>query len=284
MSLIRKAGTIQEARQIIAQTAGPTGLKLYQITDSAEALDNSFKDVYFPFDFNDHQIELYYDLMKKQASQCWSGLDLKLVNFIILGPSQKLHVLCSTFKKKPKNLNLVFNSSPTPGDLALAPGPSTPVVPVLLNPGTPGSPDEPFRPLTQCLDPRTYSSRTNTYQTPSRPSNRSNIQFNLNLSTISAGTPLKRRQSTPDSVGVKSNSSFNSITSNRSTTCRSPITKPRKRYTPSPTPKTIRERNSRILDGLEPERKKPKLDKSNRKKVKGRRSLQNWFLANLFQQ
>ena len=284
MSLVKKAVSIQTARQTIAQTAGPTGLMLYQITDAAEALDNSFKDEFFPFDFNDHQIELYYDLMKKQANQCWSGLDLKLVNFILLGPSQKLHVFCSTFKKKPKNLNLVFNSSPTPGDLALAPGPATPVVPLLLQPGTPDSPDEPFRPLTQCLDQRTLTSRTNTYQTPSRPSNRSNIQFNLNLSTISAGTPLKLRQSTPDSVGLKSNSSINSTFSNRSTTRRSPITKPRKRFTPSPTPKSVRERNSRILDGLEPVAKKPKLDKSNRKKVKARRSLQNWFLANLFQQ
>ena len=289
MSLIRKAGTIQEARQTIAQTAGPTGLLLYQITDAAESLDNSFKNDFFPFDFNDHQIELYYNLMKKQANQCWSGLDLKVVNFIILGPSQKLHVLCSTFKKKPKNLNLVFNSSPSPGDLALAPGPSTPVVPILVQPGTPDSPDEPFRPLTQCLDPRTNISRPNTYLTPSRPSklsmppNRSNIQFNLNLSTISAGTPPKPCQSTPDSVGIKSNSSINSTTSNRSNR-RSPITKPRKRYTPSPTPKSIRERNSRILDGIEPVTKKPKLDKSNRKKVKARRSLQNWFLANLFQQ
>ena len=222
--------------------------------------------------------------MKKQSGQVWSGIDLKIVCFIILGPSSELRVLCSTFKRKPKQLSLIFHNLATTGDLALAPGPATPVVPILLQPGTPDSPDEPFRPLTQCLDQRTYLNYTNTYQTPSRATNRAIAQFSLNLSTISTGTPVSPTKGSPDSVGVKSNSSTISSVSNRSTKHRSPITKPRKRYITSPTPKSVREMRSRILDGLEPVNKKPKLDKNNRKKVKARRSLQNWFLANLFQQ
>ena len=174
---------------------------------------------------------------------------------------------------------MAFNLSPDAGDHALVPGPPTPCVPMLLQPGTPASPDDSFRPLTQCLDQRSHRT-TSHVTTPARSTKRTIAPFSLNLSTISSGTPVKLRQSTPDSVSrsTRSNSSFDSISSRRS-----PITKPRKRFTPSPTPKTIRERNSRILDGLEPVTKKPKLDK-NRKKVKARRSIQNWFLANLFQQ
>lgn len=279
MSLIKKATSIQETRRTIAESAGRNGILLYQITDSAELLQNSLESEFFPYDFSDEQLSLYYDLCKKQANQKWSGMDLKIISFIILGPSHKLHVLCSTFKKKPKNLNLVFNASSTIGDLALAPGPETPVVPTLLSYGTPVSPDEPFRPLTQCLDQRS------TYRTPTRKTARTIAPFTLNLSTISASTPCKPIQKSPDSVGLKSrNSSFSPTYPNRSISHRSPITKPRRRYTPSPTPLSIRERNSRILDGLEPVAKKPKLDKTQRKKVKARRSLQNWFLANLFQQ
>ena len=281
LNLIRKASTIQEARQTIAQSAGPVGLLLYQISDAAEKLNDSIHDLYFPFDFTDEQVELYHALLKIQAKQTWSGLDLKMVVFLVLGPSARLNVLCSTFKKKPKNLHMAFELSPSSGDHVLAPGPPTPCVPILLQPGTPDTPNEPFRPLTQCLDPR--STRTNSYNhTPVRK-NHSVAPFSLNLSTISATTPVKLRQSTPDSVGHKShrsNSSFGSNSSRR----RSPIIKPRKRYTPSPTPKNIRERNSRILDGLEPATKKPKLDKNQRKKAKARRSMQNWFLSNLFQQ
>ena len=278
MSLIKKATTIHETRRTIAESAGRNGLLLYQITDSAELLQNSFEGNYFPYDFTDNQLSLYYDLCKKQSSQKWSGLDLKIITFIVLGPSQRLHVLCSIFKKKPKNLNLVFNASPKLGDLALAQGPETPVVPTLMIPGTPESPDEPFRPLTQCLDQRSISSHV----TPIRT--RAIAPFQLNLSTISASTPCKPILKSPDSVGLKSNTSTSPTNSNRSISRRSPITKPRQRYTPSPTPLSIRERNSRILDGLEPVPKKPKLDKTQRKKVKARRSLQNWFLANLFQQ
>ena len=281
MSLIKKATSIKETRRTIAESAGRNGLLLYQITDSAELLHNSFDGNYFPYDFSDHQLSLYYDLCKKQSNQKWSGLDLKIIAFIVLGPNHRLNVLCSIFKKKPKNLNLVFNSSPTLGDMALAPGPETPVVPALLSPGTPESPDEPFRPLTQCLDQRSLSS----CRTPTRTSTRAIAPFQLNLSTISASTPCKPIQKSPDSVGLKSsNTSISPTNSNRSISRRSPITKPRRRYTPSPTPVSIRERNSRILDGLEPVAKKPKLDKTQRKKAKARRSLQNWFLANLFQQ
>ena len=117
MSLVRKATSIQETRRTIAESAGQTGLLLYQITDAAELLQNSLESEFFPFDFSDQQLTLYYDLMKKQSSQKWTGLDLKIISFLILGPSHKLHVFCSTFKKKPKNLNLVFNGSPTFGDI-----------------------------------------------------------------------------------------------------------------------------------------------------------------------
>ena len=243
-------------------------------------MNESLLDLYFPFDFTDEQVELYHSLLKTQAKQTWSGLDLKLVTFLVLGPSARITVLCSTFKKRPKNLKMAFNLSPDAGDHALVPGPPTPYVPTILQPGTPVTPDEPFRPLTQCLDQRTHRT-TSHVTTPARSTNRTIAPFSLNLSTISSGTPAKLRQSTPDSVGQnsRSNSSFDSISSRRS-----PIIKPRKRFTPSPTPKAIRERNSRILDGLEPVTKKPKLDKNQRKKAKARRSMQNWFLANLFQQ
>ena len=216
--------------------------------------------------------------MKKQSQQCWTGLDLKICTFLILGPSQKLRVLCSMFKKKPKSLNLVFNSSPSQGDQVLAQGPKTPCVPMLVLPGTPESPDEPFRPLTQCLDPR---AKNRSIQNTPKLKKPEIVPFSLNLSTISQGSPANSH-STPDRVR-RSNRSKTVSPSNISRR-NSPIIKARKRFITSPTPRKIRERNSRILDGLEPSSKKQKLDKNPRKKAKGRRSLQSWFLANLFKQ
>ena len=283
--LLRKAVDLKTARRVIAQTAQHSGLLLYHITDVAEQLGNTFhEEAYFPFDWSDSQSELFYKLMKAQSRQHWSGLDLKCVTLIVLGPStHKLEILFSLFKRAPKNLNLVWKSSPPSGDMCVAPGPDTPYMPDLIEQGTPDSPDGQFRPLTQCLNPRSNKKskkQPRTYHVP---------KFSLNLSTISASSKSPN-QSTPDKSSARLNQSNRSIGSSKSfnsSTKRTPITKARKRYTPSPSPVEIRQRNSRILDGLEPLPKRTKLDKSykiqNRPKVKARKSLQR-FLANLFQQ
>ena len=263
---------------MIAQNAGQSGLLLYAITDIGERLAQTFQnEKFFPFDWTDAQSELYYKLMKAQAKQVWTGIDLKIVPVIILSPSShKLEILYSLFKRVPKNFHFSWSESPTSGDMALAPGPSTPQIPCLLQPGTPESPNGSFEPLTQCLNPR-----SNKKSPKSRPKP---IPFSLNLSTISTShshsTPEKSVKS-PTGL-VLSNQSNSSVTSRRS-----PITKARKRLGTTPSPREIRQRNSRILDGLEPACKRAKLDKSvkmrSRPKVKARRSLKK-FLVNLFQQ
>ena len=275
-NLARKAVNIKIARQLIAQTAakGTSALLLYAITDLAEQLQESFNaENYFPFDWSDNQSELFYKLMRAQSQQKWSGMDLKIITLIFLNPcSKNLDILFRLFKRLPKNLNLSWDHSPQGGDMCLAPKMDTPCVPDLLHHGTPETPDE-FVPLTQCLDPRSNvkSNRNRLNPVP---------KFSLNLSTISAGSP---NQSTPDKSPPKCISPANrSITPVK----RSPITKPRKRLSLTPSPKEIRARNSRILDGHAPPPKRTKLDKSqtrNRPRVRARRSLK-LFLANLFQQ
>ena len=284
LGLIRKAVDLKTARCIIAQTAQESGLLLYHITDIAEKLEKTFhEEAYFPFDWSDDQSELFFQLMKAQSRQHWSGLDLKCITLIVLGPStHKLELLFSLFKRAPKNLNLVWKNSPPSGDMCLAPGPDTPYMPELVQQGTPESPDGSFRPLTQCLNPRSNKKskkRPKTYHVP---------KFSLNLSTISASSKSPN-QSTPDKSSARLNHSNRSTGSHKSfnmSAKRTPITKARKRYTPSPSPIEIRQRNSRILDG-EPMPKRTKLDKNlkiqNRPKVKARKSLQK-FLFNLFQQ
>ena len=274
MDQLRKFVTIEEARVQIATVAKSNGLILYQITDLAEKLHLTFQNqTCFPFDFSDEQSEIYIALCKAQGSQRWSGLDLKAIVHIILGPcDHKLSVVLSLFKRLPKTVQFNWTNSPS-GDNAIAPGPATPF---LLVPGSPATPDTSFRPLTQMLNPR-----SNKCHTPKRVKPEI-VPFSLNLSTISATSGTN--QSTPDKPlfgNSPVNSSRSSNISNKSRLA--PIIKARKRYTVSPTPKEIRMRNSRILDGGEPIPKRAKLDKSvarRRNKAKARRSIKS-FLNNL---
>ena len=280
MRLLRKAVTVEEARQYIAQNAGPSGLNLYSLTDIGQKLDDTFvQQRAFPFDWNDHQVELFYDLMKKRSAQMWSGLDLKCIPIIILDPEiNRLRVTYSLFKQMPKGANLTWSAYDVIGDAGIAPGPVTPgpPCPELLLPGTPPSVSPPlFQPLTQQLDPR----QRNSIKKPP--------PFNLNVSTISIVKPdvSPCKSSTPESKPGQPSPKTSPLSSgsisfrrdrNRSLR-RSPIIKARKRYSKSP--KERRLERSRILDG-EPPAKRTKLDR-NRPKAKARRSLQR-FLSNLF--
>ena len=276
MDQLRKFVTIEEARVQIATVAKSNGLILYQITDLAEKLNLTFEgQKCFPFDFTDEQAELYLALTKAQSAQRWSGMDLKAIVHIILGPcDHRLSVVISLFKRLPKSVQFNWTTSPS-GDNAIAPGPATPF---LLVPGSPVTPDVSFRPLTQMLNPR-----SNKLHTPKRAKTEI-VPFSLNLSTISATSG--NDQSTPDKPLFKSSPSNSSKSSNSSNRSRlSPIIKARKRYTISPTPKEIRIRNSRILDGAEPVPKRARLDKSvgrRRQKAIARRSIKS-FLNNLIQ-
>ena len=230
----------------------------------------------FPFDFSDRQSELYVELMKAQSSQKWSGLDLKIIVHIVLGPyDNKLSVILSLFKRLPKSVQFNWKSSPN-GDSAVAPGPPTPF---LMDQNSPETPEKCFQPLTQRLDPR-----SNKNFTPVRAKSKI-VPFSLELSTITCESPEPvHKESTPDKSNSLSpaNSSKSSV-KNRSKY--SPIVKPRKRYSISPTPKEIRVRNSLILDGREPVPKRAKLDKSvgrRRPKAKARRSIKS-FLNSLIQ-
>ena len=273
---LRKFVTIEEARVQIATVAKSNGLILYQITDLAEKLNLTFESQScFPFDFTDEQSEIYLALMKAQGAQRWSGLDLKAIVYIISSPcDHKLSVVISLFKRLPKSVQLNWTQSPS-GDNVIAPGPSTPY---LMAPGSPVTPEISFRPLTQMLNPR-----SNKLLTPVRVKPEI-VPFSLNLSTISASSG--RDQSTPDKPLLNTSPANSSKVSNSSNRSRlSPIIKARKRYSISPTPKEIRARNSRILDGSEPVPKRAKLDKSvarRRNKAKARRSIKS-FLNNLIQ-
>ena len=267
---LRKFVTIEEARVQIAKEAGQNGLRLYQITDLAEKLQNTFENqTCFPFDFTDQQSEVFLELMKLQSAQKWSGLDLKAIVYILLGPcDHKLTVILSLFKRLPKSIQFNWLKSPS-GDNAIAPGPATPY---LLTQGTPDTPENDFQPLTQRLDPR-----SNKLNTPNRIKPEI-VPFSLNLSTITSASPEPIRvQSTPEKSVNSSNAS-----SRKNRSRLSPIIKPRKRLSASP--KEIRVRNSLILDG-QPVPKRVKLDKSvgrRRQKAKARRSIRT-FLNELIQ-
>ena len=250
---------------------------MYHITDLAEKLNSTFESqTCFPFDFSDEQSELYLALMKAQSSQKWSGMDLKATVHIVLGPcDHKLGVVITLFKRLPRSVQLSWTQSPC-GDNAIAPGPATPF---LLDQGTPDSPDQSFQPLTQKLNPR-----SNKNLTPKRV--KPNLApFSLNLSTITTSPDVVRSQSTPDKTELSPVSNRSNSRSRQNRSRLSPITKPRKRVSISPTPKEVRARNSRILDGREPAPKRTKLDKPvdrRRPRAKARRSIKT-FLNNLIQ-
>ena len=291
--MLKKSTSVEDARIQIAQEAGPTGVNLYHLTDLCETLNESFQtQMHFPFDFTDEQSEIYHKIMKLRSNQIWKGIDLKLMPMLVQNPeTNKLMFVYSLFKRVPKGTNLTWTSGSSLGDAGIMPGPNTPYVPIpgLLQHNSPKSPlsEQLFVPLTQQLDPRQR-------QVGEIP------PFHLDVSTISiVNTPLSCKSSTPDkslnksnyeqspeiepaiNISKSSNSSarsrrsYRSNLSNRSR--RSFITRPRKRYTPSP--RASRLEKSRILDG-EPPKKRPKLDR-NRPRAKARKSLQR-FLANIF--
>ena len=218
--------------------------------------------------------------MKIRSNQTWTGIDLKIMPIIILNPeTNRLQIVYSLFKRVPKGINLTWSSGSSIGDACIGQGPDTPYVPLSKNQGrTSISPcsDQLFTPLTQRLDPRAERH----FEIP---------PFQLDMSSISVAKETSQcKSSTPDKSSTKSvNISAASNSSNRSNRSlrqrRSPIIRPRKRYTPSP--RASRLEKSRILDG-EPPLKRTKLERTkvdkNRPKAKARKSLQR-FLANLFQ-